>query len=90
MTSISLGPLAWESAVRSVVMAIALTSALTACSGALTQLSPAGAAQSNYDKALADYQNCYSANRSVEACDKERQMLDASTKMLARTLAGSR
>jgi uncharacterized protein YceK len=68
---------------------IAFTSILSACSSILTQFDPGAAAQRTYDKALADYQNCYVATRSVDACEKEAQMLDASTKMLASTLPSS-
>ena len=66
---------------------IALMSTLSACSSTLQQFSPAAAAQHNYDEALANYQNCYVVNRSVEACEQQRQMLDASTKVLATEIA---
>ena len=77
---------------RSIMIAgiIAFMSALSACSGTLPQFSRTGAAQYNYDKALAEYQNCYAANKSVDACEKEVQMLDASTKVLATALASGR
>jgi hypothetical protein len=75
-----------ESVVRSIVMATIFANALSACSGNLQQLSPTGAAQANYDKALAEYQSCYNTKRSVDACEQERQMLDANTKVLATAL----
>jgi hypothetical protein len=65
----------------------AFASALSACSGTLQQFDPAVAAQHNYDKALADYQNCYAAKRSVDACEQESQMLNASTRVLASFIA---
>ena len=84
------GPLGMgERALRSVVMAIAFTGTLSACSSIINQFDPGAAAQRNYDKALADYQNCYVATRSVDACEKEAQMLAASTKVLASTLPSS-
>jgi hypothetical protein len=75
--------------VRLIMMAviIAFASGLSACSGALRQFDPKVAAQSNYEKALAEYQNCYAANKSVDACDQERQMMDAAAKVLATALA---
>ncbi len=59
---------------------IACANALSACSG----LDPEVAAQHNYDQALADYQNCLTANQSNEdACAKQRQEYDANAKLLA-------
>jgi hypothetical protein len=74
-----------------------VASALSACTGPAAQQSPSAsiadafdpkvAAQRNYDQSLADYQNCYAANASnPDACEKQRQMLEASTKLLAATL----
>jgi hypothetical protein len=72
----------WEMAVI-----VAFASTLSACSSTLSQFDPAVAAQHNYDIALADYQNCYAAKRSVDACEQESQMLNASTKVLASFIA---
>ena len=78
-----------ERAVRFIMMAVIIvfTSTLSACGGTLRQFDPKAAAQSNYEKALAEYQNCYATNKSVDACDKERQMMDAAVKVLATALA---
>jgi hypothetical protein len=69
------------------VMIVALAGTLSACGGVLRQFDPKAAAQSNYEKALAEYQTCYAAKRSVEACDKERQVMDAAVKELTKALA---
>jgi hypothetical protein len=66
---------------------VAFAGILSACSSTLQQFDPAVAAQHNYDKALADYQNCYAAKRSVDACEQESQALGASTKVLASFIA---
>jgi hypothetical protein len=79
-----------EGDVRSEVLAIliALTAALSACTATHPQFGATDAAQNGYNEALAEYQTCYTANRSnVNACEKERLMLEANTKMLATTLA---
>ena len=86
-----------KAALAKIVAFVVIASALSACSGSATQQSPSAsladvfdpkaAAQRNYDKSLADYQNCYAANPSnPEACEKQRQMLEASTKVLAGTI----
>jgi hypothetical protein len=82
------------SAPATIAAIIIVASALSACSGPGAQQSPSAsiadafdpkvAAQRNYDQSLADYQNCYAANASnPDACEKQRQMLEASTKLLA-------
>jgi hypothetical protein len=86
-----------KAALAKIVALIVIASALSACSGSATQQSPSAsladvfdpkaAAQRSYDKSLADYQNCYAANPSnPDACEKQRQMLEASTKVLAGTI----
>jgi hypothetical protein len=74
--------------VRSLVLAVLIAAPLSACSGALPKLSATDAAQSNYNNALAEYQACFNANKSkAAACEKERLMLEASTNVLATTIA---
>jgi hypothetical protein len=88
-------------------MAVICASILSACSGTTQQQSisangglinnianifdPKLAAQQNYDRALADYQNCFAANpKNVDACEQQRQIMEADVKVLAATLDSGR
>ncbi len=47
---------------------------------------PQLAAQQNYYRALAEYQNCYSANpKNADACAEQRQIMEADIKLLSAT-----
>jgi hypothetical protein len=49
------------------------------------------AAQQNYDSALADYQNCFAANsKNADACDQQREALEAAVKILSAALNAER
>lgn len=80
-------------------MVVACTSVLSACSGTTQQsasefktnvasiFDPQIAAQQNYDRALAEYQNCFAANpTNRNACEQQRQAMEAAVKVLASTL----
>ena len=81
-------------------MIAACASILTACSGATQQSASDGlkkniasifdpqlAAQKNYERALAEYQNCFAANpTNVDACDQQRQEMEAAVKVLSATI----
>jgi hypothetical protein len=78
----------------------ACASILAACSSASQQsasdglkkniadiFDPQWAAQHNYERALAEYQNCYAANpKNADACDHQRQEMEAAVKVLSATL----
>jgi fructose-bisphosphate aldolase class 1 len=85
---------------------VAGASVLSACSGTTQQQSasasdglknianifdPRWAAQQNYNRALADYQNCYAANQTnVNACENQRQIMEADVKVLSAALGSGR
>jgi hypothetical protein len=85
-----------------VTMIVACTSILLACGGTAQQQSsssddglknitsifdPELAAQRNYDRALTDFQNCIAENpNNVDACDGQRQIMEADVKVLAAAL----
>ena len=80
-------------------MIMACANILSACSGAAQQSAGEGfeknvasifdpqlAARRNYDRLLAEYQSCYAANlTNVDACDQQRQEMDAAVKLLSAT-----
>jgi hypothetical protein len=82
-----------------VTIIAACASILSACSGPTQQSASDGfkkniasifdpqlAARQNYDRALAEYQNCYAANpANRDACDQQRQMMEAAVKLLSAT-----
>ena len=48
---------------------------------------PKVAAQQNYEKSLAEYQNCIAANPSnANACENQKRMMEAAVKVLADSL----
>jgi hypothetical protein len=86
-------------------MVVACASVLSACSGTSQQLAsasgglndiasvfdPKWAAQKNYERALADYQSCYSANpKNVDACEHQRQIMEADVNLLIAALGTGR
>jgi hypothetical protein len=83
-----------------VTRVVACAGVLAACSSAAPQQSAsiiAGifdsklAAQQNYERALADYQNCYAANpKNADACEHQRQVMEADVKLLTAALGSSR
>jgi hypothetical protein len=88
-------------ALSTVTMMAACAGILSACSGTAQQHSasdglerniasifdPQLAARRNYDRALAEYQNCYAANlTNVDACDQQRQEMEAAVKVYSQTL----
>jgi len=47
-------------------------------------MTPQGAARYDYDKAVADYQNCLAANPSnASACDGQRRIMEADAQVLS-------
>lgn len=86
--------------VSAVILIATYASILSGCSGTTQQAANDGlsksianifdpriAAQQNYDRALAEYQNCFAANpRNVDACDQQRQAMEAAVKVLAAAL----
>jgi hypothetical protein len=47
---------------------------------------PQLATQQNYYRALADYQNCFAANpKNPEACEEQRQIMEADVRLLSAT-----
>ncbi len=77
------------------VTLIVCASTLSACSGSPNNVAdmfdPKAAAQHNYEKALADYQNCFAANLSTPAaCAEQRQAMEARVRMLTAALGPGR
>ena len=68
---------------RWVVLVIVWVSILSGCSSFDGKV----AAQQQYDRSLADFQNCVASNKSnPDACVKQRQEYEASTKVLTEAL----
>jgi hypothetical protein len=50
----------------------------------LAYMTPQGAARYDYDKAVADYQNCLTANPSnASACEGQRRIMEADAQVLS-------
>jgi hypothetical protein len=81
------------------MMVAACMSILCACSGAPQQsasdvfkkniatiFDPELAARQNYDRALAEYQKCFAQNApNRDACEQQRQEMDAAVRVLSAT-----